>query len=137
MWSVFAFIGLPSKSAIDSSGMQITPRKEHDTLPVFDPIRTLRFFAFGFGMGEWSLQSEMSHDVKLYCIPGPLIGRWNFLLERHFPLRLQTTNGTVGNVSLRALSKRVAADQLVMAPTGVNTYPLVSASKMLLITNFF
>ncbi|KAH9947649.1 hypothetical protein B0H21DRAFT_737414 [Amylocystis lapponica] len=53
----------------------------------YDIPRTLRFFAFGFGTG-------------------PLIGRWNFFLERHFPLRLQ--GGTTGKVSIPALSKRLA-----------------------------
>jgi protein Mpv17 len=42
---------------------------------------------------------------------GPFIGRWNFFLEKIFPLR--TVTG-MGNVSLKALSKRVAADQLFM-----------------------
>ena len=43
---------------------------------------------------------------------GPLIGRWNFFLERHFPLR--TLGGSTGKVSLRALARRVGADQLFM-----------------------
>ena len=41
--------------------------------------------------------------------PGPIIGRWNFFLEDHFPLRSQG-----GKVSLRALARRVGADQLFM-----------------------
>ena len=46
---------------------------------------------------------------------GPLIGRWNFFLERHFPLRAQSLRpGQPGKVSLKALGKRVAADQLFM-----------------------
>ncbi|RDX56102.1 hypothetical protein OH76DRAFT_1460747 [Lentinus brumalis] len=65
--------------------------------PRYDIPRTLRFFAFGFGMG-------------------PLIGRWNFFLERHFPLR---PVGGSGKVSLRALARRVGADQLFMAPIGL------------------
>ena len=42
---------------------------------------------------------------------GPVIGRWNFFLERNFPLRTQ--NGS-GRVSARALAKRACADQLIM-----------------------
>lgn len=42
---------------------------------------------------------------------GPFIGRWNLFLENTFPLRALA--GT-GKVSLKALSKRVAADQLFM-----------------------
>lgn len=86
----------------------IGPRKEAWK---YDIPRTLRFFAFGFGMG-------------------PLIGRWNFFLERNFPLRplgfalpavARTGNGK-GRVSIRALSKRVAADQLIMAPIGLSLF---------------
>lgn len=68
----------------------------------YDIPRTLRFFAFGFGMG-------------------PLIGRWNFFLERNFPLRFQSSASGkgIGTVSIPALSKRVAADQLLMAPIGL------------------
>ncbi|KAI0724326.1 hypothetical protein C8T65DRAFT_563362 [Cerioporus squamosus] len=65
--------------------------------PRYDIPRTMRFFAFGFGMG-------------------PVIGRWNFFLEHHFPLR---SIGGSGKVSLRALARRVGADQLLMAPVGL------------------
>ncbi|KAJ3526130.1 hypothetical protein NM688_g8298 [Phlebia brevispora] len=79
----------------------IQPPKRDDEGPRYDFNRTARFFAFGLGMG-------------------PLIGRWNLLLERHFPLRKHHPYfGQVGNVSLRALGKRVAADQLIMAPVGL------------------
>lgn len=71
--------------------------KPHEKPHIYDPLRTLRFFCFGFGLG-------------------PVIGRWNFFLESTFPLR---TTGRTGNVSLKALSKRVAADQLFMAPMGL------------------
>ncbi|THH26657.1 hypothetical protein EUX98_g7536 [Antrodiella citrinella] len=77
-------------------------RQPHEIRPDFDFLRTARFFAFGFGIG-------------------PLIGRWNFFLERHFPLRFIGGNKS-GKVSLRALSKRVAADQLVMAPIGLTLF---------------
>ena len=47
---------------------------------------------------------------------GPVIGRWNFVLERYFPLRSVSVPPGRGKapVSLRALGKRVAADQLFM-----------------------
>lgn len=45
---------------------------------------------------------------------GPLIGRWNLVLERHFPLRGPSFGGRQGKVSLKALGKRVAADQALM-----------------------
>ncbi|OJT14363.1 Protein sym1 [Trametes pubescens] len=67
----------------------------------YDIPRTLRFFAFGFGMG-------------------PVIGRWNLLLEKHFPLR--TLGGKTGKVSVRALARRVGADQLLMAPIGLSLF---------------
>ncbi|CDO72443.1 hypothetical protein BN946_scf184977.g144 [Trametes cinnabarina] len=67
----------------------------------YDIPRTLRFFAFGFGMG-------------------PVIGRWNFFLERHFPLRSLGSN--TGKVSVRALARRVGADQLFMAPIGLGLF---------------
>ncbi|OBZ79660.1 Protein SYM1 [Grifola frondosa] len=76
----------------------IEPRDERHNRPRYDFPRTLRFFAFGLAMG-------------------PLIGRWNFSLERNFPLRFAGKNP--GKVSVPALSKRVAADQLLMAPIGL------------------
>lgn len=66
----------------------------------FDLTRTARFFAFGLGMG-------------------PIVGRWNLFLEKNFPLRAPSIGGRQGNVSLKALGKRVAADQLLMAPIGL------------------
>jgi len=67
----------------------------------YDLARTLRFFCFGFTLG-------------------PFIGKWNVFLERRFPLR--TVASSSGKVSARALSKRVAMDQLVMAPAGVAVF---------------
>ncbi|KAH7330737.1 hypothetical protein B0J17DRAFT_580079 [Rhizoctonia solani] len=66
--------------------------------PKYDPVRTLRFFAFGTTMG-------------------PIIGRWNVFLEKAFPLR-----SLGGKVSMAALGKRVAADQIVMAPIGLTMF---------------
>lgn len=50
-------------------------------------------------------------NPNLACTSGPVIGRWNFFLERNFPLRAL---GGSGKVSARALAKRVGADQLIM-----------------------
>ncbi|KAJ7293357.1 hypothetical protein C8J57DRAFT_1457535 [Mycena rebaudengoi] len=70
-------------------------RKEHDPRSPYDPARTLRFFVFGATIS-------------------PFLGRWNVFLERQFPLRAKS-----GKVSVKALSKRVACDQIVMAPIGI------------------
>ncbi|KAK7058270.1 hypothetical protein VNI00_001901 [Paramarasmius palmivorus] len=72
-------------------------RKEHEPQPHYDYVRTLRFFCFGF------------------CI-SPLIGKWNAFLESRFPLRALSAGG---RVSFMSLGKRVACDQLIMAPTGL------------------
>lgn len=52
---------------------------------------------------------------------GPLIGRWNAILERRFPLRVGRPSRIVGDprVSLVSLTKRVSSDQLFMAPIGL------------------
>ncbi|KAI0042677.1 hypothetical protein FA95DRAFT_1525175 [Auriscalpium vulgare] len=71
---------------------------EHEKRPQYDLTRTLRFFVFGAGMS-------------------PLIGRWNRFLEIKFPLRRVS-----GKVSMAALSKRVACDQLFMAPIGLTLF---------------
>ncbi|GJE87794.1 Mpv17/PMP22 family protein [Phanerochaete sordida] len=78
----------------------IQPPRHEDDRQRFDFARTARFFAFGLGMG-------------------PIIGRWNLFLERNFPLRMPSFGGRQGNVSLKALGKRVAADQILMAPVGL------------------
>ncbi|THV05978.1 hypothetical protein K435DRAFT_744166 [Dendrothele bispora CBS 962.96] len=76
---------------------QITSgHKEHESRPQFDVARTLRFFVYGFAIS-------------------PFLGRWNAFLERRFPLRSISN----GKVSAKALTKRVACDQLIMAPTGL------------------
>jgi len=98
----------------------------HDTRPKYDPLRTLQFFTFGFGMG-------------------PLIGRWNKFLEARFPLRLRSASFSplsagvrigpeplvpVGEIGIPigvaahqirplAVLQRVACDQLIMAPVGL------------------
>ncbi|PFH46981.1 hypothetical protein AMATHDRAFT_68607 [Amanita thiersii Skay4041] len=75
-------------------------RKEHEPLKPYDFKRTLRFFCFG-------------------CLISPFIGRWNIFLERRFPLRKWPNSG---RVSFRALSKRVACDQIFMAPVGLGIF---------------
>ncbi|KIL71044.1 hypothetical protein M378DRAFT_189581 [Amanita muscaria Koide BX008] len=77
----------------------VANRKDEDQKP-YDVIRTLRFFCFG-------------------CMISPFLGRWNTILERRFPLRT-LPNST--RVSVRALSKRVACDQIVMAPIGLTAF---------------
>jgi len=64
----------------------------------YDPVRTLRFAIFGATLG-------------------PLLGRWNKFLEHALPLR-----SAHGHVSLPSLAKRVAADQLIMAPIGLTWF---------------
>ncbi|KAH9487139.1 Protein SYM1 [Psilocybe cubensis] len=72
-------------------------RGEKEDVPKYDVTRTARFFAYG-------------------VMISPFMGRWNLFLERRFPLRaIKGTN----KVSLNALGKRVAADQLFMAPLGL------------------
>ncbi|EJD04375.1 uncharacterized protein FOMMEDRAFT_83316 [Fomitiporia mediterranea MF3/22] len=110
--------------------MATAKRQEHEDEPRYDLQRTLRFFTFGFAMG-------------------PLLGRWNKFLEKRFPLRaeppkpgvgtfnplsagvqfgprsphmqapLNVPIGQVPRVSGLAVAKRVAADQLFMAPIGL------------------
>ncbi|KAF9480460.1 hypothetical protein BDN70DRAFT_877602 [Pholiota conissans] len=77
--------------------VQITTHKDYESPRKYDFQRTARFFAFGMGIS-------------------PIMGRWNRFLERRFPLR--SLHGT-SKVSLTALSKRVACDQLIMAPIGL------------------
>ncbi|KAI5991511.1 hypothetical protein EDD15DRAFT_1089806 [Pisolithus albus] len=80
---------------------QNTLPEDQQRRPGWDAARTLRFFCFGFGIS-------------------PLLGRWNVVLERRFPLCRRRSH----KVNLGALSKRVAADQLLMAPFGVSDYGL-------------
>jgi len=75
-------------------------RKDHEPYRHYDFLRTLRFFCFGFTIS-------------------PVMGRWNTFLERRFPLR---TSYYSQKISFKALSKRVACDQLVMAPIGLGLF---------------
>ncbi|EIN13589.1 hypothetical protein PUNSTDRAFT_57419 [Punctularia strigosozonata HHB-11173 SS5] len=83
----------------------VTGRRSEESMR-YDFARTARFFVFGFAMG-------------------PLIGKWNTILERRFPLRAIMPNdsgGKAGAVSIKALGKRVAADQIIMAPIGLTAF---------------
>ncbi|KAI0728622.1 hypothetical protein C8Q72DRAFT_833562 [Fomitopsis betulina] len=100
-----------ANGALNALGDIVAQLTEKFNMPVharewrYDIPRTLRFAAFGVGMG-------------------PMIGRWNFVLERYFPLRSANVppGGGKAPVSLRALGKRVAADQLFMAPIGLGIF---------------
>lgn len=71
----------------------------------YDPVRTLRFAAFGTAMG-------------------PVIGKWLQFLDYKFPL--SPVAGAIGNQAPSKarqgvqLAKRVLADQAVAAPVGVS-----------------
>ncbi|TFK76860.1 hypothetical protein BDN72DRAFT_14761 [Pluteus cervinus] len=101
--TTLAFTG-GSLNALGDVIAQITQntvgRKPHEEYPGFDAARTLRFFCYGLAIS-------------------PLLGRWNKYLEHRFPLRVGRGQR---KVSIRALSKRVAYDQLLMAPTGLAVF---------------
>ncbi|WWC92631.1 uncharacterized protein L201_007590 [Kwoniella dendrophila CBS 6074] len=65
--------------------------------PSYDLERTARFAIYGMAMG-------------------PLIGRWMRLLEKAIPVKIGQAGAGLG------LAKRVAADQLVMAPFGMGLF---------------
>lgn len=74
---------------------------------MFNIERTMRFFCYGLAMSAFS---NWSHFIGFSLFSGPIMGRWNIFLERRFPSRrLQ-----MGKLSIKSLSKRLAADQLVM-----------------------
>jgi protein Mpv17 len=85
----------------------LVARRRGEVEKPYDFLRTLRFFCFG-------------------CMISPFLGRWNNFLERRFPLR---TLPNSNRVSLRALSKRVACDQIIMAPIGLSAF-IVSIGLM-------
>ncbi|KAF9056610.1 hypothetical protein BJ165DRAFT_543205 [Panaeolus papilionaceus] len=80
----------------------VNKNKDQDFAKRYDFQRTVRFFCFGLMIS-------------------PIMGRWNAFLERRFPLR---SLGSTANskVSMKALTKRVAADQLIMAPIGLGLF---------------
>ncbi|CAO1622028.1 unnamed protein product [Parajaminaea phylloscopi] len=67
----------------------------------WDFARSGRFLAFGVGMA-------------------PILAEWNKFIEYRFPLRTASSSAAnVGKVSLLALGKRVAFDQILFAPFGL------------------
>jgi len=72
-------------------------RQDHEPYRPYDYARTARFFCFGLTIS-------------------PVMGRWNAFLETRFPLKLFRHSK---KISLGALGKRVALDQLIMAPIGL------------------
>jgi len=78
----------------------------NDHAQKYDLPRTARFLAFGIGMGILSA----SHPTLVLIALGPVIGRWNTVLEVAFPLR-HTGRSQVNPI---ALAKRVLSDQLLM-----------------------
>ncbi|KAI0314975.1 hypothetical protein OF83DRAFT_1134190 [Amylostereum chailletii] len=85
--------------AVAQASQQLLFDDQHERRPPYDFVRTFRFFCFGAGMS-------------------PLVGRWNNFLELRFPLRARRA----ARVSFSALSKRVACDQLIMAPIGLSLF---------------
>ncbi|KAF9036482.1 hypothetical protein BDZ89DRAFT_1130120 [Hymenopellis radicata] len=79
---------------------QNATRKENEDPHSYDFARTFRFFCYGFTIS-------------------PLLGRWNSFLEHRFPLR-SFRNPSQSNS--KALAKRVAYDQLVVAPLGLAAF---------------
>jgi protein Mpv17 len=53
------------------------------------------------------------------ALSGPVIGRWHKYLEHKFPLRTRREGAT----NFVSLAKRVAVDQIIMAPIGVGPAP--------------
>jgi len=90
-------------SAVGDAVAQLTQNamggKDHEDRQLFDIARTTRFFCYGLAMS-------------------PIMGRWNFFLERRFP----SCSMQKGKPSIKSLSKRVAADQLIMAPIGLGIF---------------
>jgi protein Mpv17 len=100
------------RSTTRHSGM--IPPVQSDSSPLVSPwVRILMFSC---------------DPPRLTCFIGPVIGRWNQVLEKYFPLRatgqVGRQAGSSDKVSVRALTKRVAADQLFMAPIGVSVSSL-------------
>ncbi|KDN38266.1 hypothetical protein K437DRAFT_211251, partial [Tilletiaria anomala UBC 951] len=94
-----------SSSKNESTGGRIDTRPDGKTRSseqqqaVYDPIRSVRFFAFNVTMV-------------------PLLDKWNKFIEYRFPLYPAGVS-TAGKASMVALAKRVAVDQLGFAPFGL------------------
>ncbi|KZV92099.1 hypothetical protein EXIGLDRAFT_836676 [Exidia glandulosa HHB12029] len=81
-----------------AQAVQVAGASDGETVR-YDPVRSARFAVFGLVMG-------------------PFIGRWVKFLEQQFPMNAGKT--TAGN--LLALTKRVASDQILMAPLGLTIF---------------
>ncbi|KAF8649834.1 hypothetical protein AX16_005598 [Volvariella volvacea WC 439] len=86
--------------AVAQVTQKLSGKRLDDNYSGYDVPRTLRYFCYGVAIS-------------------PLIGRWNHFLEYRFPLRAFRTPRKSKRASLRALSKRVACDQVLMAPVGL------------------
>jgi hypothetical protein len=87
--------------------------KDREDRPLFDWERTTRFFCYGLAMSAWYKLDNflfLSNVSYLSTLSGPIMGRWNIFLERRFP----SCSAQMGKLSIKSLSKRVAADQLIM-----------------------
>ncbi|KAF8922299.1 hypothetical protein CPB85DRAFT_1209269 [Mucidula mucida] len=97
--TTLAFTG-GTLNALGDLVAQRTQNAENEDPHPYDYARTFRFFCYGFTIS-------------------PLIGRWNSFLEHRFPLR-SILNPSQSNS--KALAKRVAYDQLVVAPLGLAAF---------------
>lgn len=91
-----------SPSTVTASGAKTVPQVPSQS---WDWSRSSRFLVFNVAMA-------------------PLLAEWNRFLEFRFPLRNASTAvvgvaATAGKVSLRALGKRLAMDQILFAPFGL------------------
>ncbi|THG98509.1 hypothetical protein EW145_g7417 [Phellinidium pouzarii] len=111
---------------------------EHEDAPKFDPQRTLRFFTFGFAMGpligRWN--KFLEHRFPLQAASSATRRGLNTFSPLSSGVQFGSGNpGSVGagaavgvrigrapNVSGFAVAKRVAADQLIMAPLGLGLF---------------
>lgn len=84
------------KQAKHDSSKEKVIQKIEGAQDQWDLARTSRFFAFGVGMA-------------------PILAEWNKWIEHRFPLRSSIGAVTgAGKVSLAALGKRVAVDQIAL-----------------------
>ncbi|KAL5518588.1 hypothetical protein ACEPAH_271 [Sanghuangporus vaninii] len=120
--------------------MATAKRVEHEDTLRYDVQRTLRFFTFGFAMGpvlcRWNKFLEMRFPLRAPP-PKPGIGTFSPLsagiqigtTSPHMLAPLNVPIGQIPRVSGLAVAKRVAADQLFMAPIGLALF-IVSMGVM-------
>ena len=112
--------------------VQITPEDKYRQEYRYDVARTLRFFLFGAGMSKCPLHFCGAGFSCDRASLGPVIGRWNKYLEVKFPLRTRRE----GAINFAALFKRVAVDQIVMAPIGVRSTSNSIYPRTLIVCDF-